>query len=128
MLRYYVRKFVSDESGSTAAEKGLIAAGIALAIFAAVGLLGDSLFSDMFATFGTEIGGQMAEWLILAAIVGFGFTIWGEIHSLGDELYNWHARSTASLAASLREINSNLDVIAAYARRRQVRDSMSDPK
>ncbi len=62
----------------------------------------------------------MAEWLILVAIVGFGFGIWFEIHSLGDELYNWHARSKADLAASLEKINSNLDVIADYTRRRHI--------
>ena len=53
MLRHYVklsenvRKFASDESGVTAIEYGLIAAGIAVAIIVAVGLLGDEL-SDMF--------------------------------------------------------------------------------
>ena len=36
-------KFLKDESGATAIEYGLIAAGIAVAIIAAVGLLGDSL-------------------------------------------------------------------------------------
>ena len=41
-------KFLKDESGATAIEYGLIAAGIAVAIIAAVGLLGDSL-QDMFA-------------------------------------------------------------------------------
>ena len=43
MLRRFVKKFVRDESGATAIEYGLIAAGIAVAIIAAVGLLGDSL-------------------------------------------------------------------------------------
>ncbi len=52
----YLRNFVSNESGATAIEYGLIAAGIAVAIIAAVGLLGDSL-SAMFTTVGTEIGG-----------------------------------------------------------------------
>ncbi len=41
-------KFLKDESGATAIEYGLIAAGIAVAIIAAVGLLGDSL-NVMFA-------------------------------------------------------------------------------
>ncbi len=36
-------KFLKDESGATAIEYGLIAAGIAIAIIAAVGLLGDTL-------------------------------------------------------------------------------------
>ena len=52
----FVRKFVGNESGATAIEYGLIAAGIAVAIIAAVGLLGDSL-SSMFTTVGGEIGG-----------------------------------------------------------------------
>ncbi len=56
MLRHYVklsenvRKFAADESGVTAIEYGLIAAGIAVAIILAVGLLGGELgelFSDL---------------------------------------------------------------------------------
>jgi pilus assembly protein Flp/PilA len=39
----FIRSFLSDESGATAIEYGLIAAGIAVAIIAAVGLLGTSL-------------------------------------------------------------------------------------
>ena len=50
----YLRNFVSDETGATAIEYGLIAAGIAVAIIAAVGLLGDSL-AAMF----TEVGGEL---------------------------------------------------------------------
>ncbi len=42
-----IRKFAADESGVTAIEYGLIAAGIAVAIITAVGLLGTAL-SDMF--------------------------------------------------------------------------------
>jgi pilus assembly protein Flp/PilA len=38
-----VRKFIRDENGATAIEYGLIAAGIAVAIIAAVGALGTSL-------------------------------------------------------------------------------------
>ena len=38
-----IRKFVSDESGATAIEYGLIAAGISLAIIAAVNGLGTKL-------------------------------------------------------------------------------------
>ena len=56
MLRKVLRKFAPNESGATAIEYGLIAAGIAVAIIAAVGLLGDSL-SSMFTTVGGEIGG-----------------------------------------------------------------------
>lgn len=36
VLKYSLLKFLSDESGATAIEYGLIAAGIALAIIAAV--------------------------------------------------------------------------------------------
>jgi pilus assembly protein Flp/PilA len=39
----YLRNFTKNEDGATAIEYGLIAAGIALAIFAAVSLLKDSL-------------------------------------------------------------------------------------
>ncbi len=42
-----IRKFAADESGVTAIEYGLIAAGIAVAIITAVGLLGTEL-SNMF--------------------------------------------------------------------------------
>lgn len=38
-----IKKFLSDESGATAIEYGLIAVGIALAIVAAVGTVGDDL-------------------------------------------------------------------------------------
>ena len=44
-----IRKFAADESGVTAIEYGLIAAGIAVAIITAVGLLGTEL-SAMFDT------------------------------------------------------------------------------
>ncbi len=55
MLNLYVnlsekiRKFAADESGVTAIEYGLIAAGIAVAIIVAVGLLGTEL-SALFDT------------------------------------------------------------------------------
>ena len=45
----FIRNFINDESGATAIEYGLIAAGIAVAIIAAVGLLGTSL-KGMFGT------------------------------------------------------------------------------
>ena len=51
----YLRNFVSDETGATAIEYGLIAAGIAVAIIAAVGLLGKSL-AAMFEEVGSELG------------------------------------------------------------------------
>ncbi|MFQ5786075.1 MAG: Flp family type IVb pilin [Alphaproteobacteria bacterium] len=39
----HLRCFLKDKTGATAIEYGLIAAGIAVAIIAAVGLLGDEL-------------------------------------------------------------------------------------
>jgi pilus assembly protein Flp/PilA len=39
----FLKRFADDESGATAIEYGLIAAGIAVAIIAAVNLLGDTL-------------------------------------------------------------------------------------
>ncbi len=50
----FVKTFYGNEKAATAIEYGLIAAGIAVAIIAAVGLLGDSL-SNMF----NDIGNQM---------------------------------------------------------------------
>jgi len=50
-----LQKFLRDESGATAIEYGLIAAGIALAIIAAVGLTGDkllALFTSLLTAFG----------------------------------------------------------------------------
>ncbi len=55
MLHHYVkvseniRKFAADASGATAIEYGLIAAGIAVAIIVAVGLVGTKL-TAMFTT------------------------------------------------------------------------------
>ena len=48
-------KFLRDQSGATAIEYGLIAACIALAIIAAVGMTGDklvALFTSLLAAFG----------------------------------------------------------------------------
>ncbi len=45
---------LKDESGATAIEYGLIAAGIAVAIIVAVGLLGDNL-STLFNTIASEL-------------------------------------------------------------------------
>ncbi len=59
MLKIYVSTIVKfqafkDESGATAIEYGLIAAGIAVAIIAAVGLLGDNI-----ATLFNEIASEL---------------------------------------------------------------------
>jgi pilus assembly protein Flp/PilA len=43
VMKAMIRKFVADESGATAIEYGLIAAGIALAIMAVVNGLGTKL-------------------------------------------------------------------------------------
>ncbi len=53
-MTQFIRSFISDESGATAIEYGLIAAGIAVAIIAAVGLLGTSL-EGMFTTVGAAL-------------------------------------------------------------------------
>ena len=53
MKRSFV-KFLSDESGATAIEYGLIAAGIALAIIAVVNGLGSNL-NTMFSSINTSL-------------------------------------------------------------------------
>ena len=53
-----VSRFLRDDSGATAIEYGLIAAGIAVAIIAAVNAVGDSL-SGLFAKVKTEIDGAI---------------------------------------------------------------------
>jgi len=53
-MTQFLRAYLSDESGATAIEYGLIAAGIAVAIITAVGLLGDEL-STMFDEVKTEL-------------------------------------------------------------------------
>jgi pilus assembly protein Flp/PilA len=53
-LKRIFLNFLSDESGATAIEYGLIAAGIALAIVAAVNSVGSSL-SGLFTTIGTSL-------------------------------------------------------------------------
>ncbi len=50
----FIRSFMNDDTGATAIEYGLIAAGIAVAIIAAVGLLGTSL-EGMFTTVGAAL-------------------------------------------------------------------------
>ena len=52
-----VARFVKDESGATAIEYALIAAGIALAIIAAVNTLGGTL-SGKFTSINTKIAAQ----------------------------------------------------------------------
>jgi pilus assembly protein Flp/PilA len=47
-------RFAKDDSGATAIEYGLIAAGISVAIFAAVGLVGTQL-NTLFATVKTDL-------------------------------------------------------------------------
>ncbi len=59
MLKFYVSaveklQALKDESGATAIEYGLIAAGIAVAIIVAVGLLGDEL-AILFNSISSEI-------------------------------------------------------------------------
>ena len=54
-----IKRFLSDESGATAIEYGLIAALIAVAIIAAVGALGESLtqaFEDIAGTIANPAG------------------------------------------------------------------------
>ncbi|HEY7844329.1 MAG TPA: Flp family type IVb pilin [Bradyrhizobium sp.] len=53
-MKHYISKFLSDESGATAIEYGLIAAGIALAIIAVVNGLGTSL-NTQFSSISTSI-------------------------------------------------------------------------
>ena len=45
-MKKYLKDFIADESGATAIEYGLIAAGIALAIIAAVQGVGTKLSSN----------------------------------------------------------------------------------
>ncbi len=53
-MKNLVRKFLSDESGATAIEYGLIAAGIALAIIVVVQSLGGTL-AEKFTSLNTQI-------------------------------------------------------------------------
>jgi pilus assembly protein Flp/PilA len=53
-LKGLIRKFFSDESGATAIEYGLIAAGISLAIIAVVNGLGTSL-NTQFTSISTSL-------------------------------------------------------------------------
>ena len=53
-MKYRFLKFISDESGATAIEYGLIAAGISIAILAAVNGLGSNL-NTMFNSINTSL-------------------------------------------------------------------------
>jgi pilus assembly protein Flp/PilA len=53
-LKGLIQKFLSDESGATAIEYGLIAAGISLAIIAVVNGLGTTL-SDKFTSISSSL-------------------------------------------------------------------------
>jgi pilus assembly protein Flp/PilA len=56
-MRTSFARFVKDESGATAIEYGLIAAGIAVAIITAVQALGGTL-TGIFEDVNTKLGGQ----------------------------------------------------------------------
>ncbi|MGL1922631.1 MAG: Flp family type IVb pilin [Hyphomicrobiales bacterium] len=58
-MKNLVSRFINDESGATAIEYGLIAAGIAIAIIAAVNTLGSTLDAK-FDTISTELGKSQA--------------------------------------------------------------------
>ena len=53
-LQHHISRFLSDESGATAIEYGLIAAGIALAIIAVVNGLGSNL-NTQFTSINTSL-------------------------------------------------------------------------
>jgi pilus assembly protein Flp/PilA len=53
-MKKFLAKFAKDESGATAIEYGLIAAGIAVVIVGAVGTVGDNLIA-MFDTVAGEL-------------------------------------------------------------------------
>ena len=53
-MKHSLLKFISDESGATAIEYGLIAAGIALAIIAVVNGLGSNL-NTMFSSVNSSL-------------------------------------------------------------------------
>ena len=53
-MKTLVRRFLNDDSGATAIEYGLIAAGIAVAIIAAVNTLGTNL-TTTFTSISTQL-------------------------------------------------------------------------
>ena len=59
-MRTLFARFVNDESGATAIEYGLIAAGISVAIVTIVGTLGDTLES-VFTEINTKVRGAAPE-------------------------------------------------------------------
>lgn len=56
-MKNIIARFMKDESGATAIEYGLIAAGIAIAIITAVNNVGTSL-STTFGTISTQLNKQ----------------------------------------------------------------------
>lgn len=56
-MKNIVARFIKDESGATAIEYGLIAAGISLAIITAVQTLGGKL-NGTFSSVSTKLGGS----------------------------------------------------------------------
>jgi len=56
-MRTSIARFVKDESGATAIEYGLIAAGISVAIILAVNSLGGTL-AGVFGNINTSLGGK----------------------------------------------------------------------
>ncbi|GAB1718001.1 MAG: Flp/Fap pilin component [Nitrobacter sp.] len=56
-MKNLVKRFARDESGATAIEYGLIAAGISVAIIVAVQTLGGTL-NGVFADVNTKLGGS----------------------------------------------------------------------
>ena len=57
-MKNLVSKFLTDESGATAIEYGLIAAGIAVAIISMVDLVGSNL-STTFSNIAGNVGGSV---------------------------------------------------------------------
>ena len=55
-----LKRFLKDDSGATAIEYGILAAGVAVAIIAAVGLIGDALV-DMLTNAANAIKAPPAE-------------------------------------------------------------------
>jgi pilus assembly protein Flp/PilA len=53
-MKYHIKKFLADQAGATAIEYGLIAAGICLAIIAAVNGLGTHL-NTMFTSINSSL-------------------------------------------------------------------------
>ena len=53
-MKEFLKKFAQNESGATALEYGLIAAGVGLVVYGGASYLGDSL-GDTFRTIGTNV-------------------------------------------------------------------------